>query len=309
MQLIVLELKEWRAAAIEIDNEITDIWAEPLKGVKPAQGDIILGRVSSVLDGKSAAFISLGSGKPGLLNSDELVLAQHRKTAGGAKPAVSECLEEEQAILIQVKHPGSNRKGPIITELVHLTGQMLVYMPYANYSAVSKQLSSRREQLLAFAQRNCVEGEGLIFRTGAGYASETQLQEELEKHREEWYQIQVMAADRRAPSLLKKAGGLSEQIGSLYPLQRVKHLVTNSSSAAKEFLGLLSTDVDVSIVQQRHKLISKLEETIANLKQTVKIGKANLHIEETNALTAIDVDTGGANFGSKNETHYGVNIM
>ena len=309
MQLIVLEQKEWRTAAIEIDNEITDIWGEPLRGVKPVQGDVILGRVSAVLDGKSAAFVSLGSGKPGLLNDDELVLAQLRKTAGGAKPAVSECVEEGQAILVQVKHQGVNRKGPIVTELVHLTGQRLVYMPYAGYSAVSKQLSSRRDELLAFAQHHCVEQEGLIFRTGAGYARETQLQEELENHREEWHQIQAKGAQRRAPTILKKAGGLSEQIGSLFPLLRVTRFVTNSSSAAEEFLPSLSTDVDVSIVPQQHKVISKLEETLENLTKTVKIGKANLHIQETHALTAIDVDTGGANFGSKSDTHFEVNVM
>ncbi|MFP3339122.1 ribonuclease E/G, partial [Micrococcus sp. SIMBA_131] len=43
--------------------------------------------------------------------------------------------------------------------------------------------------------------------------------------------------------------------------------------------------------------------------KTVKTGKAALHIEETNAVTAIDVDSGGVRKMTKNQTHFEVNLM
>ena len=306
MQLIVLEKKEWRAAAIEIDNEITDIWVDRIERNKLELGDVILGKVSDVLDGKSSAFISLGKGKPGLLNGSELALAQYQKTAGGVQPAVSDCLEEGQAILVQVKHQGVDRKGPIITELVTFTGETLVYMPYAGYSAVSKQLHSRREELLAFAEKYCIEQEGLIFRTSAGYVDEERLHSELLDHRQEWQRLLEKASRKRAPLMIKKAKGLSEQISKLFPLNRVTGIISNSSSAIEEFLPFLNKDVQVSIAADE---VSKLEETIVSMEKTIKIGKANIHIEETNAITAIDVDTGGAKYGTKNQTHYEVNVL
>ncbi|MDP4550448.1 ribonuclease E/G [Alkalihalobacillus macyae] len=306
MQLIVLEKKEWRAAAIEIDNIITDIWVDRVDRNKLEPGDVILGKVSDVLDEKSAAFISLGKGKPGLLNGSELALAQYQKTAGGVQPAVSDCLEEGQAILVQVKHQGVDRKGPIITELVTFTGETLVYMPYAGYSAVSKQLSLRREELLAFAEKNCIEQEGLIFRTSAGYVEEEKLYSELLDHREEWQRLLEKASTKRAPLMIKKAKGLSEQISKLFPLQRVTSIVSNSTSAMEGFLPFLNRNVDVTVGPDE---VSKVEETIASMEKTIKIGKANVHIEETNALTAIDVDTAGAKYGTKNQTHYEVNVL
>ncbi|MBN8208458.1 ribonuclease E/G [Bacillus sp. NTK071] len=309
MQLIVLEKKEWRAAAIEIDNEITDIWLEQINDNKPVQGDVILGKVSAVLDGKSAAFISLGRGKPGLLNGNELALAQYRKTAGGVQPAVSECLEEGQAILVQVKHQGVNRKGPIVTELVTFTGETLVYMPYAGYSAVSKQLHLKREELLAFAKTHCIEQEGLIFRTSAGYVDEEQLYTELQHHRKKWQCFVEKASTKRAPFTIKKAKGLSEQVSKVFPLQRVTGIVSNSASSIEEFLPFLKNNVEVSAFPHHQKKVSKLEETIASMEKTIKIGKGKLHIEETNAITAIDVDTGGSKYGTKSQTHYEVNVL
>lgn len=309
MRLIVLERNQWRAAAIEINNEFTDIWAETVTNRKPSQGDIILGKVSSVLDGKNAAFISLGSGKPGLLNGEELVLAQGKKTAGEPLPAVSDCVQEGQSILVQVKHPGVDRKGPIVTELIKLTLDHLVYMPYGGYSAVSKQLTTNREELLQFADKHCIEQEGVIFRTSAGYIKEEALLAELQSHRKEWLRILEQSSTQRAPSMVKKNSGLGEEVSKLYPLHRVSSLAANSSEAVSSFFPLLSKNATLMELNEKKKKLDKLEDTILNMKKTIKMGKANLHIEETHALTAIDVDTGGVKLGTKNETHFEVNRL
>ena len=309
MEFIFLKKREWQAAAIVIDQEITDIWAEEISQKKPGQGDLILGKVSSILDDKNAAFISLGSGKPGLLNGDELVCAQQKKTAGERMPAVSDCIGEGQTILVQVKHPGVDRKGPIVTELVALTGDSLVYMPYAGYSAVSKQLPTKREELLQIAQQHCIEQEGIIFRTSAGKLSETALLDEFYNHREEWNRLVASSASVRAPGIIKKAGGLAERIGNLYPLHRATELATNDDEAVKTFLPLLSKEATVMSQDKKENALYLLESTIQGMEETVKIGKAALHIEETKAVTAIDVDSGGVRRMTKNQTHFEVNVM
>ncbi|WP_273850941.1 ribonuclease E/G [Guptibacillus spartinae] len=309
MELIVFKKKEWQAAAIVNNQEITDIWGEASCQRKPDQGDLIFGKVSSILDDKNAAFVSLGSGKPGLLNGDELICAQKKKTAGERMLAVSTCIQEGQSILVQVKHPGVDRKGPIVTELVSLTGASLVYMPYAGYSAVSKQLPAMREELLQIAYEQCLEQEGLIFRTSAAYLSKEALIEEIEHLREEWQRILQSTEEVRAPSVIKKAGGLAERISKLYPLHRVTELATNEVDAVKTFLPLLAKGAKVMSEEQSENVIQLLERTIQGIEKTVKMGKAALHIEETNAVTAIDVDSGGVRRSTKNQTHLEVNMM
>jgi ribonuclease G len=309
MEFIVLKKNEWQAAAIVSDQEITDIWAEAINQKKPDEGDLILGKVSSILDDKNAAFISLGSGKPGLLNGDELVNAQQKKTAGERMPAVSDCIEEGQSILVQVKHPGIDRKGPIVSELVALTGHSLVYMPYAGYSAVSKQLPTKREEFLQIAHQHCLEQEGLIFRTSAGKLSEAELLDEFYNHREEWNRLVAYSASVRAPCLIKKTGGLAERISKLYPLHRATKLATNDDETVKTFLPLLSKEAKVMSQDEKKNALQLLERTIEGMEKTVKIGKAALHIEETNAVTAIDVDSGGVRKITKNQTHFEVNLM
>ncbi len=309
MKFIILKKKEWQAAAIVNDQEITDIWAEAICQKKPDQGDLIFGKVSSVLDDKNAAFVSLGSGKPGLLNGDELICAQSKKTAGERMPAVSACIKEGQAILVQVKHPGVDRKGPIVTELVSLTGESLVYMPYAGYSAVSKQLPTMRDGLLRIAHEHCVEQEGLIFRTSSANLSEEALIKELEDLRDEWQRILHATENARVPSVIKKAGGIAERISKLYPIHRATELATNDEEAVKTFLPLLAKGAKVMSEDENENVLQLLDRTIKGIEKTVKIGKAALHIEETNAVTAIDVDSGGARRSTKNQTHLEVNIM
>lgn len=309
MKFIVLKKKEWQVAAILDKQEITDIWGELTCQRKPDQGDLIFGKVSSILDDKNAAFISLGSGKPGLLNGDELITAQEKKTAGERMPAVSACIQEGQSILVQIKHPGVDRKGPIVTELISLTGASLVYMPYAGYSAVSKQLPAMREELLQIAHEHCVEQEGLIFRTSSAYLSKEALIAELDDLREEWQRILQSTEGAHVPSVIKKAGGLAERISKLYPLHRVTELATNDADAVKTFLPLLAKGAKVVSDEQSENVIQLLERTIKGIEKTVKIGKASLHIEETNAVTAIDVDSGGVRRSNKNQTHFEVNMM
>ncbi|WP_377888318.1 ribonuclease E/G [Alkalihalobacillus sp. R86527] len=306
MQLIVLEKKGVRVLAIQKDRTFTNLWVEDRNRKKPLQGDVILGVVNKVVNGKNAAFISLGSGKPGLLNGADTIKAQKRKTAGETPPAVSELIEEGQAILVQVKHEGYDRKGPLVTELVHLPGETLVYMPYAGYSAVAKAIS-KREEFLTFAKEYCIGNEGLIFRSKAREATNKQLIEELTAHRKVWTSIQDKMKNLRPPATIVTSNDFFEVVNKSFPIDRMEKVITNSSLVAEE-LEQRSINPNLIQVEGNHRRLRQLEEKLVELSQpTVKVGKAYIHIESTRALTAIDIDSGGADFGSIEETHKKVN--
>ncbi|WP_270179444.1 ribonuclease E/G [Alkalihalobacillus sp. CinArs1] len=303
MQLLVLEKDDSRVVAIQKEGDIIDLWIEKRNRFKPSQGDIILGVVNNVVKGKNAAFVSLGGGKPGLLNGSETIKAQRNKTVGETPPAVSDFLEVGQALLVQVKHEGYDRKGPLVTELIHLASDTLVYMPYAGYSAVAKSIKDR-DELLSIATDHCVGEEGVIFRTKAKELSADQLVEELTYKRNEWKTILEKASSRNPPARIVKS---NDRLEKLYPLDRIDQVVTNSSNAADEFkqLGFNPSLIEVD---ESHTNIRLLKEKVAELsRSTVKVGKAFVHIESTCALTAIDIDSGGAAFQSIEETHKSVN--
>ncbi|MCA0986208.1 ribonuclease E/G [Guptibacillus algicola] len=306
MQLIVLEKKGVRVFAIQKEGTFTNLWVEERHRKKPLQGDIILGVVNKVVHGKNAAFISLGSGKPGLLNGEDTIVAQKKKTVGETPPAVSDVIEEGQAILVQVMHEGYDRKGPIVTELVQLPSETLVYMPYAGYSAVAKAIS-KREEFLTIAEEHCIGDEGIIFRSSAREVSKDQLVEDLTNQRKVWTSILENVKDVRPPATVVTANDTYDKVDNYFPIARMDKVITNSSGVAKE-LEQRWIDLKLIQVEANHRSLQQLDEKLDELSNpTVKIGKASIHIETTRALTAIDIDSGGADYGSIEETHKKVN--
>lgn len=307
MDLIVLEKKGWRIAAIQRKGVFIDLWVEQLTPTKPVKGDIYLGVVNKVLDGKNAAFVSIGRGKPGLLNGGDTIIAQKSKTVGEEAPTVSACLKEGEAIIVQVKHEGYDRKGPIVTELIQMTGETLVYMPFAGYSAVSKSLSHQRDEYLSFADENCKGYEGVIFRSQARKVTKDEIAFELDDFRREWKSIVENASIAKAPATLHKASGFYEKLNSVFPINKLSRLITNSTEVENELNGK-PFDSEKILVTSNHRAFKELEKKVIELNSsTVKVGKATIHIETTRAFTAIDIDTGGADFGSKEQTHKEVN--
>src|SRR5699024_12666014 len=94
-----------------------------------------------------------------------------------------------------------------LTMNVTIASQMLVYLPYGNYLAVSKKLSREKGKRLKMELKEvCQDEEGLIIRTQATDYSTDELISQIERSREMWQRIVSIKKQKKARSEERRVG-------------------------------------------------------------------------------------------------------
>jgi len=283
-------------------------------------GNIYLGKIANILPGMQAAFVDIGLGKNALLHSEDIILEKEGISLGGKgrKPALLDVLKEGQEILVQITKEGSGAKGPRVTTRISLPGRFIVLMPNHDHVFISRRIvdEEERTRVREMALKYKKPGNGVIVRTVAKEANPEELEVDFLAMEELWVKIQAKKTNTTAPALLH------------HDLDLVPALLRD----------LLSTEVDRILVNTipLKELVSSVVEALApHLKKRVVYQQGNLFdlykvptqlnlafqkrtwlkcggylvIDATEALTAIDVNT-GRYVGSKNlgETAFKVNM-
>lgn len=266
-------------------------------------GNIYLGKVANILPGMQAAFVDIGLGKNALLHSEDIVLEQLGISLGGKgrKPALQDVLKEGQEILVQITKEGSGTKGPRVTTRISLPGRFVVLMPNHDHIFISRRIvdEEERTRVKEMAMQYKKPDNGVIIRTVAQEAKPEELEADFNSMEELWARIQKKRKTVKAPTLLHQ------------DLDLVPALLRD----------LLSTEVDRILVNnlQLKELVANVVEALApHLKKRVVLQEGNLFdlfkvpiqlnqafqkrvwlkcggylvIDTTEALTAIDINTG-----------------
>ena len=257
-------------------------------------GDIYTARVENILPSIDAVFVSLGTEKMGFLHASDIP---------GHGP-LSERIWPKQKLLVQVvKEPTSN-KGPRVSTDITLIGRFFVLTTENNNIVMSRRISSANERARLKSIATLLKpplGFGLVVRTEAMGASDRELEEDFrELFLERWkYVIDQFEAQRR-PSLI-----IADSKDLLYRVLRdVFHdgvdsvAVDNPKAAerAKYYLELWSHRppvVDVLPVKKLLKDYGVLDELKMALSSKIELPSGGyMHIQPTEALTVIDVNSG-----------------
>jgi ribonuclease G len=275
---------EARIAVLEDDN-VVDLIVERDAGASVV-GNIYLGRVQRVVDGIGAAFVDLGLNRAGFLPLRD-----------GAT------VTEGAAIQVQVTRDAFGEKGPQISLNATLPGRLLVYAPTGGRMAVSRQIEEEdeRDRLLTIIEGLAAADEGFIVRTVAEGATETMMAEEAENLRDAWENVLAQQSGAEAPAVLY------EDIDLLQKALR-DHAQENVSAIYFDNAGALADARDFS-ARFAPGLVDRLQlhEGPVSLFDTRDVDEAvdaalfprvplpsggGLVIESTEALTAIDVNSG-----------------
>ncbi|WP_161524633.1 Rne/Rng family ribonuclease [Alteribacter lacisalsi] len=285
---------EKRGAVLQ-NGRVTEWLLEP-RSQGARVGDIYSGKVTKVLPGMEAAFIHLGTGKDGYLHTKEV-----RATEGGKRPLTS-CLKEGQTVLVQIVKEEMSTKGPRLTEFIQLPGQTIVYLPYSDYVAVSKRLGddTLRSEWREFARETVRGLEGLIIRTAAKELEKSQIVRELNVLRGLFDDCLTEAAEQKAPSLVFAGGSLVLQAARDYAHNPGTEIVCDNQKDAAFLKRWLGMNPSVQAAVRHHTgreglftaydLEKKLERVLEK-RAWLKSG-GFLVIEETEAMTVIDVNSG-----------------
>ena len=282
VQNIFLEVSpgEMRAAAVDEDGQLVALEVERL-GEASLVGTICLARVTRT-EGDSA-FLDLGVATPGFL-------------------ARAKGLHEGEALIVQISRDAWGGKGVAVTRNPMLSGRYLVLRPDASGLQWSRALNARARQALEPSVQSVVrDDDGVTVRTNAALAEPDDLIAEAERLRADWQAIAVQAGQSKAPSVLAPAPDLPDRLlrdaapgGGLIADDR--RVVAEMTARAKEVAPDLSGGIALHDMREPLFEAADVEDQIAEaLSRRVMLADgANLVIDALEALTAIDVNLGGA---------------
>ena len=270
-------------------------------------GNIYKGRVEDVLPGMGSAFVDVGEKQSLFLSQNELndsLLLQHgfKPWQGGAP--IGKVIRPGDTLVLQVRRAGIGSKNPQGTTKVSVPGRFWVFLPTEDRLGVSRRIESVRAQrkLRRAARELKKDGEGLIARTAAQWATDEDLGRDYEFLSETWAGVEAAARTASAPKLLYKGMGLVQTVLRDRLLPDVAEVIVDSPFFHEKILSFLEymhmSDYGSRIRLHREKAPLfehyRLEEQIQETQsRRVKLaGGGFIVIDETEALTAIDVNTG-----------------
>ncbi len=293
-QLIINDITDQVRCALLENNQVKEIH-QTLSYEDEMIGNIYIGRVTKVLPGMQAAFIDLGTGQNGYLHRNDLVQFQHQKASPSAKSSISHYIREGEQLIVQVVKEGDDHKGPKLTTNIEFSGNFLVYMPYSNYMAVSKKVAveEERKRLLEIAEDIKADNEGLLFRTASKEQSVETLKAEYQSLKSQYEQL--LKVKSKKPTCIYQLNSFIDRIIHDLGISAKDYIICDNFEQTQK-LKEQYPNYTISYHEQKEGIFTtyKIEQEIEKLlKQVVWLKNgAYIVIEQTEAMTIIDVNTG-----------------
>ncbi|MBS3813651.1 Rne/Rng family ribonuclease [Candidatus Bipolaricaulota bacterium] len=304
---------EKRIAILE-NGKLVEIFYEDFQQDKLV-GNIYKGRVEDILSGLGSAFVDVGEEQSLFLSRSEInqaILRSRGFDPNEYPPMINKVINEGESLIVQVKRGGIGSKNPQGTTKVSLPGRYWVFLPKDSRLGISRRITDDREiQRLKDMARNLKEeNEGLIARTASENASKEDLKRDFNFLLGTWKGVEEEATNVKAPHLLHSHAGMVRKVIRDRLLEDVDEVLTNSKPVYEDiidYLHYLRMDNFQDVVghYQKDTPLFKhygVEEQLKKcLQREVSLDSGGyLAIDETEALTAIDVNTGG-NVNHKNQ--------
>lgn len=302
--IITSENNEIRAAVLE-DGKLYEVLDDTAREARFA-GSIFKGKIHNIVPGIQAAFVDIGLGKNAFLYVGDVVLPDYlddQKILPEKFPSIEHLIKAGQEVVVQIVREQAGNKGARVTTNLSLPGRFTVLLVgNKDYLGVSKKIKDAREKQRLFDLGTKVKpaDSGLIIRTLAEGISEKELAEDIDKLLEIKEQIEAKIQDHSLQGLIYSCNDpfsrllreiIDEEVdkividdGDLAELLRKKLREVHSSTATKVW-----TDLKGNLFQ-RYDI--DLEITKALQPKVPLESGGYLIIEQTEALTAIDVNSG-----------------
>ncbi|WKB52534.1 ribonuclease G [Eleftheria terrae] len=271
-------------------------------------GNIYVGKVARVLPGMQSAFIDIGLERAAFLHVADVWQrgAFAEGGHGGAPPTpIEKLVFEGQSLTVQVIKDPIGTKGARLATQISIAGRLLVFLPQDDHIGISQKIGSPelREQLRSRMGRLVgEEGGGFILRTNAEDATDEELAADIAYLRKMWASIRQASFKTPPGSLLHQDLNLAQRV--------LRDLASDETQAIRidsrvqfEALARFGREYTPGSV---HKLQHYRGERpifdLFNIDQEVEKALARrvdlksggyLIVDQTEALTTIDVNTGG----------------
>jgi len=263
-------------------------------------GNIYSGRVARVLPGMQSAFIDVGMERAAFLH-----VADVRGARESERP-IEKLLAESETVLVQVVKDPIGTKGARLSTQISIAGRLLVYLPHDPHIGISQKIGdeSGRQQLRARLQELLPPDEkgGFIIRTLAEDASEDELRADLDYLRNLWRVVRERSLGATPPKLVYEDLSLSQRVLRDMVGAETQRIIVDSretwqklTAFAEHYMprvrGRIEHYTGERPLFELHDVEAEIERALSR-RVELKSG-GTLVIDQTEALTTIDVNTGG----------------
>jgi len=324
-ELIVnVTMGETRVARLE-NGVVAEVYIERVREASIV-GNIYKGKVVRVLPGMQAAFVDIGVERTAFLHASDVVSTEMpvvTELAPGADEAtditagtkvavkskyrgshIEDLLKEGKDVIVQVAKDPMGTKGARLTSFISLPGRYIVYMPTVDHVGVSRKIESDKERkrlkTLIDKLSKGTNG-GFIIRTASEGITQKEAKADVSYLHELWKTIEANTEKKRSAALIHSDLDVVLRVVRDLFTEDVDRLVIDSVPEYKriiQFVGKFNPQLKsrIEIYQSDEPIFDafgiEVEITRA-LGQKVWLKSGGyIIIEQTEALTAIDVNTG-----------------
>jgi ribonuclease G len=269
-------------------------------------GNVYMGRVARVLPGMQSAFLEIGLERAAFLH-----VADIWNNRESSKP-IEKILAEGEPVLVQVVKDPIGSKGARLSTQISIAGRLLVYLPQDPHIGISQRIEdeSGRQALRDRLKELLPPGEkgGFIVRTLAGSASEEELRADLAYLRHLWNVIKERSVGAEPPQLLYQDLSLAQRVLRDMVSAATARVVVDSrenfqklAAFAENYMPQVRAKLEHYVGERPlfdlYNVETEIEKALSR-RVELKSG-GTLILDQTEALTTIDVNTGGF-VGSRN---------
>jgi ribonuclease G len=268
-------------------------------------GNVYLGKVARVLPGMQSAFVDVGLERAAFLHVADLHTSNGARAEGAPLVPIERQVFEGQTLLVQVIKDPIGTKGARLSTQISIAGRMLVFLPQDTHIGISQKIGSpeAREALRARMQVLVGDGGGgFILRTNAEDASDAELADDIAYLRKAWATIREAATSRAAGTLLHQDLNLSQRVLRDLANDATTTIRIDSKLQFDALLAFGTTYSPGAVRKLEHYNGERPIFDLFNIEEDIQRALARrvdlksggyLIIDQTEALTTIDVNTGG----------------
>ncbi len=306
--LINVTPMETRVAVVE-NGMLQEVFIERTQS-KGIVGNIYKGKVVRVLPGMQAAFIDIGLARAGFIHAGDIAALDEEgmEKRSAQSDTIRDLVREGQELIVQVIKDPISTKGAKLTTHLSVSSRYLVYMPYTSHIGISQKIEGAEERdRLRQLIEDCAEKEdmskgGYIVRTVAEGVSEEEFIADLRFLKRLWGALERKIRETTPPAVIYVDLPLyMRAMRDLVRPQIEKVRIDHEESASKliqfadEFVPHIHGRIEFYPGERPIFDLFGVEDEIHKaLERRVELKSGGyLIIDQTEALTTIDINTGG----------------
>lgn len=304
MKEIIINYSNQKKDILVIENGIVVEKYQEDDNMRTLEGNIYVGKVVDVLPGMQAAFVDIGEGKNAFLHIKDVIPKASNVTGNKneklSNSDISKYVKVGDSVVVQIKKDKNEAKGARVSTDINIAGKYVALVPNSDFITVSNKIENKKiiDKLKQLAEKSLDKSTGIIFRTVAENIEDEKLLKDihdLQDLNEKINDIAKKCIDNKdVPKKIYEAGGIVNKV-LLGLIERCDKVIVNRKDIYDFIVKDYSEYSKIVELKEKQNLIdNNIEaqlEKYKNRKIWLNCG-GFITIDKTEALTAIDVNTG-----------------